>query len=294
MLTHHRLKVYEKALALGAGAAELSASWGRRIFALVQRSISWFAERVPTESAIAENALTTGRFSTTRWSTVALANDPSSPGACSALERLCQDYWPPLFAYALRQGRDFHSAQDFTQSFFSHFIERGYLRAADRTRGRFRTFLLTCFQHFLSHEWEKKRTAKRGGQFALVSWEEQSLAVEERAASSLESPPERQYDREWALAMMERALIRLRATYEKAGQTEVLAVLERFLHCDPAPGEYLQAANHLEVPERAVRVAVHRMRRKYGRLVRDEVQETVANEEDVDDEMRYLVELVSA
>src|SRR6188768_3188578 len=104
-----------------------------------------------------------GRFTTTRWSSVARANDPTAPEARAALERLCQDYWQPLFAFALRQGRDFHAAEDLTQAFFAHFFERGYMRAVDRTRGRFRTFLLTCFQHFLVHEWEKACAAKRGG-----------------------------------------------------------------------------------------------------------------------------------
>ena len=103
------------------------------------------------------------------------------------MERLCQDYWPALFAFALRQGRDSHTAQ----AFFAHFIERSYLHAADRTRGRFLTFLLTCFQHFLVHEWEKNHAAKRGGRFVLLSWEEQSEALESRAVAAAELRPER-------------------------------------------------------------------------------------------------------
>lgn len=233
------------------------------------------------------------RFATTRWSRVAIASDSSSPGARAALESLCQEYWPPLFAYTLRQGRDSHTAQDLTQSFFSHFIERGYLRAADRTRGRFRTFLLTCFQHFLVHEWEKNHAAKRGGQFVLLSWDEHSEALESRVASGTELPPERHYDREWALAVMERALARLQEEFSVAGRDQHFQVLGHFLHAEAAPGDYLEGATQLGLAHRAVKLAVHRMRRRYGRLVREEVRETVTSDSDVEDEMRYLVELVS-
>jgi len=244
--------------------------------------------------AISVSSDATGRFATTRWSKVAVAGDSSSPNARVALERLCQDYWPPLFAFALRQGYDTHSAQDLTQGFFAHFIERGYLRAADRTRGKFRTFLLTCFQHFIAHEWEKNRAAKRGGQFVLVSWEEHAAALESRAASAGQLQPERHYDREWGLAIMERALTRLRTEFDAAGRERHLMVLGSFLHAEAGPGEYLKAGDQLGLTERAVKLAVHRLRRRYGRLVRDEIRETVVSESDVEDEMRYLVELMSA
>jgi DNA-directed RNA polymerase specialized sigma24 family protein len=234
-----------------------------------------------------------GRFATTRWSTVAIASDASSPSARAALERLCQDYWPPLFAFALRQGRDFHTAQDLAQAFFAHFIERGYVRAADRTRGRFRTFLLTSFKHFLVHEWERDHAVKRGGQFIPLSWEEHCSLLESRAAAAPELQPERYYDREWALAIMERSLARLEAEFAAAGKERDFQLLSHFLHAEAVAGEYLEVASQLGVPDRAVKLAVHRLRRRYGRLVRDEVRETVASEGDVEDEMRYLVELMS-
>ncbi|MBI2928032.1 MAG: sigma-70 family RNA polymerase sigma factor [Verrucomicrobia bacterium] len=234
-----------------------------------------------------------GQFATTRWSTVTIAGDPSSPDARAALERLCQDYWPPLFAFARRKGHDFHTAQDLTQAFFAHFIERGYLRAADRTRGKFRTFLLTCFQHYLAHEWEKQQAAKRGGRFVLLSWDEHAAGLESRAASAAEARPEHHYDREWALAIMARALARLQTEFAAAGRERVFQIIGRFLHVEAAPGEYLAAATQLGVTDRAVKLAVHRLRRRYGRLVREEVRETVASEADVEDELRYLVELMS-
>jgi RNA polymerase sigma-70 factor (ECF subfamily) len=247
---------------------------------------------VHPETALACGDLA-GRFSTTRWSTVAIASNSSSPEARAALERLCQDYWPPLFVFALRQGNDSHTAQDLTQAFFAHFIERGYLRAADRTRGRFRTFLLTCFQHFLVHEWEKHHAAKRGGGFVLLSWEEHAAALESRAASITDLPLERHYDREWALAIMERALARLQAEFAAVGRDRYFKVLGHFLHAEAAPGEYLEASTQLGLTHRTFKLAVHRIRRRYGRLVREEIRETVASESDVEAEMRYLVELMS-
>ncbi len=232
-------------------------------------------------------------FRTTRWSRVAMANDPASPEAVAALECLCQDYWPPLFAFALRRGRDSHAAEDLTQAFFARFIERGYLKAADRTRGRFRTFLLTSFNHFLIHDWEKNRAVKRGGQFTLLSWDEHHDVLESRATATA-LPPERHYDREWALAVMERALAKLRDEFAASGREHQFAVLGRFLSSEAVTGEYAAAGKELGLTERAVKLAVHRIRRRYGRLMRDEVRETVADESDVQDEMRYLVELVSA
>jgi DNA-directed RNA polymerase specialized sigma24 family protein len=258
----------------------------------LQRRIGFYST-VPTES-LAAGKDREGRFFTTRWSWVAAACDSDSPQARSALERLCQAYWPPLYAFALRRGNDIHLAQDLTQSFFLHFIARGYLRAADRGRGRFRTFLLTCFQHFLVHEWEKTRAAKRGGRFELLSWDHDRESLESRVASTSELSPEKLYDLEWALAILERALARLREVYRSAGQVNVYDVLRPFLHSQPDPGDYLRAARQLNLPERAVRLAVHRLRRRYGRLVREEVRETVADASDLEDEMRYLVELISS
>lgn len=235
-----------------------------------------------------------GRFSTTCWSTVALACDTSSPEKRVALERFCQAYWPPLFAYVLRRGCDLHTAQDLTQSFFAHFIQRGYVRAADRNRGKFRTFLLTCFQHFLIHEWEKNGAAKRGGQFSLLSWDQHSAGLKLRAAISGGMPAEKHYDREWALAIMERALDRLRLEFCCDGRDQLFEVLRVFLQMEAATGDYDKVGKVLGLEPRAVKLAVHRMRRRYGRIVRDEVRRTVTNEADVAEELHYLVELISS
>lgn len=234
-----------------------------------------------------------GGFATTRWSTVAVAVNGNAQGARAALERLCEDYWRALFAFALRQGRDVHTAEDLTQAFFAHFLARGYLRAADRSRGRFRTFLLTCFQHFLAHEWEKRRAIKRGGRLKFLSYEDHRQALESRAAERPELGPARHYDREWALTIMERAWFRLEAEVSGDGRADQFRELSRFLQVEAGPGEYAAVAARLAWTDRAVKLGVHRLRRRYGRLVRDEVRETVADEGDVADELRYLVELMA-
>ncbi len=210
-----------------------------------------------------------------------------------ALERLCQDYWPPLFAFALRKGMDKPMAQDLTQAFFAHFLERGYLRAADRSRGRFRTFLLTCFQHFLIHEWEKSKAAKRGGRFVLLSWEDHAADLESRATNSVEPRPELRYDREWALIILDRALARLREDFNASGRRKQFELLGKFLHEESAPGEYTKVSAELAMSERAVKLTVHRLRRRFGRFVREEIRETVTTDADAKDEMRYLIEILS-
>jgi DNA-directed RNA polymerase specialized sigma24 family protein len=234
-----------------------------------------------------------GRFVTTRWATVTVAGDTSSPSMRAALERLCEDYWGPLVAYALRKGRDLHNAQDLTQAFFAHFIERGYLRAADRMRGKFRTFLLTCFQHFMIHEWEKERSARRGGQFTIVSWEEHDAAILSRIAAATDLTAERIYDREWAFAVTRRALLRLEEEFSASGRSEHFQVLGRFLYTEPVPGEYDTVASKLNLASGSVKLLVHRLRRRYGMFVREEVRQTLVNESDLEDELRYLVELLS-
>lgn len=232
-------------------------------------------------------------FQSTRWSSIAVAADSSDPEARQSLERLCQAYWPPLFAYALRQGRDIPSAQDLTQSFFAHFIERGYLRAADRARGRFRTFLLTCFQHFLIHEWEKTQALRRGGRFSLVSLEEHVHELETRAAEGAVASPEQLYDREWAMALLARALTRLSGEFAASGNERKYRVLSRFLDAEPGPGDYARAAEELGIHVRAVKLGVHRMRRRFGRLVRDEIRETVSTDADAQEEMQHLIKTMT-
>ncbi len=233
------------------------------------------------------------RFVTTRWSQIHLAGYGSEEEAAEALNSLCQAYWGPLYAFTCRLGHDSHQAKDFVQAFLLHFIEHGYLRAADRARGRFRTFLLTSFRHYLAHEWEKTRTLKRGGGFEIITWEEHHAALDSRLHSSPGVTPEFQFDHEWALTLLGRAFQRLEAEHAAADRQRSWEILGRFLHQEASTGDYERAAAELGCAHRTVKLSVHRLRRRLGRFVREEVRETVVSEADAADELDYLMGLIS-
>ncbi len=231
-------------------------------------------------------------FCTTHWTTVLRAGEPATPEGQAALERLCRGCWGPVYFFIRRLGHDEHDSRDLTQAFFAHFLERGYLRAADPRRGRFRSFLLASVKHFLSHEWEKARTLKRGGAVAFVSWDE---VVDESGPESGEQiTPEESYDRRWALALLQRALTRLREEFERDGKARQFAALKKFLGCEARAGDYESVASECEISVRAVTVAVSRLRQRFAELAREEVANTVANPDDVEEEFRYLVTLAGA
>ena len=241
---------------------------------------------------VLEGAASPSAFTTTHWSVVVAAGDVSSPQGRAALERLCRAYWQPLHAYLLRQGHTAHDAQDLTQEFFAHFLEKSYFRVADRARGRFRSFLLTALKHFVAHEWEKARAVKRGGRHSFISWEEQPEEMRASLASGADLPPERFYDQQWALTLLEQALARLRQESAANGKEQQFERLKTFLSNEPGEGAYAAAAAELGVSPGAVAVGVHRLRQRYGELVREEVANTVARREQIEDELRYLIELI--
>jgi RNA polymerase sigma-70 factor (ECF subfamily) len=225
-------------------------------------------------------------FATTRWSVVVAAGGPTGVDARAALETLCRTYWYPLYADARRRGADVHDAADLVQGFFAALVEKDWVADADPARGRFRAFVVTAFRHFASHEREKDRAAKRGGG-AVVSLDVAS--AESRLAMEVadDRSPDRAYERRFALTMLARALERVRA--ERPGDTELLPFVG-------GPGEarpYAEIAAARGVTESAVKVAVHRLRAHWREVVRAEVRETVADERDVDDEIRHLMDVVA-
>jgi RNA polymerase sigma-70 factor (ECF subfamily) len=226
-------------------------------------------------------------FRTTRWSLVLAAGRPRDAEAGEALSELCHGYWPPLYAYARRALPTIEDAQDATQAFFVHLLERNLPAAARRERGRFRSFLLAAFQHFLANRRTLARAAKRGGGRVPLSLD---FAAAERTAPqpiAADLPPDRAYDRAWALALLERVLARLRAEHDSAGRSAQFDALKGFLTAGD-DGSVAAAAEALEQPEATVRVAVHRLRKRYRALLRAEISETVAGPEEVDDEIRWL------
>ncbi len=227
-------------------------------------------------------------FVTTRWSVVLSARQDHSPEASAALEGLCRAYWFPLYAFVRRRGHAPHDAEDLTQEFFHRLIERRYLHAVDHRKGRFRTFLLAALEHFLANEWRRSRAQRRGGGQTPISIDEAAEQWYE-AAVAAGGTPERIYERRWALAFLDRVIGRLRAEMVSAGRGVHFDVLKPALTGDRLAGGYAALAVRLETSEAAVKMAISRLRQRYGELLREEITETVADPAEVEDELRALL-----
>jgi len=232
------------------------------------------------------------QFAATRWSIVLAAGHRSSPDSRRALESLCQTYWYPLYAYVRRRVPDVHEAQDLTQAFFASLLERNALEAADRERGRFRSFLLTAFKNFLADEWDKAKAQKRGGGRRAIRLNLQS--GESRYASEPvdDLSPERLYEKQWALTFLEHVLNRLRDEFIAKGKDGHFHALKPFLGGENDAESCANAAQTLGISEPAAKVAAHRFRRRYREILRAEIAETVAEPGEVDDEIRSLLTTV--
>lgn len=231
-------------------------------------------------------------FAETRWSVVLRAADTASPQAGEALAALCQAYWYPLYVFIRRQGHNPHDAQDLTQEFFARLIQSHFFAAADPKRGRFRSFLLASLKHFLQHEWEKARAQRRGGGRAILSLdaaEGESRYLLEPAQSA---NAERLFDRRWALTLLERVVERLRADYAASGKAELFDALKPALAGEQAGGSCASLAASLGMTEGAVKVAIHRLRQRYGALLREEISHTLASPDDVEGELRHLFDVL--
>jgi len=233
-----------------------------------------------------------GWFASTHWSVVLTAAQGDLRASSIALEKLCGVYWKPLFVFARSLGPNEHDAQDLTQAFFEQFLQKGYIRAADPRRGRFRSFLLTSFRHFLTKEWAKTRTAKRGAGLSFVSFEELTPGENAQLQSS-KLDPEAAYDHHWALRVFEVALGRLRAEFAEAGKEPQFDQLKTFLSRLGTKADYGIVAERCGMSEGAVAVAVRRLRVRYGELLRAEIANTVARPEDVEDELELLTKVLT-
>ena len=233
------------------------------------------------------------RFTTTHWSVVLEAARPESPGGAEAFARLYRDYWQPLYAYVRRRGRGPHEAEDLTQDFFVALLEKERLHGVERGGGRFRSFLLKSLQNFLANEWDRATARKRGGGGAFVPLD--GLDSESRfLADPSAGSPEAAFERSWALAVIGHALRSLEEEVRTAGRPELLTHLRPHLLGDRGGRSYAELAAELGLSEGAVKVTVHRLRRRYGEFLRAEVVRTVGSEADVADELRHLIRVVSA
>lgn len=216
------------------------------------------------------------------------ASDARHPQCREALGELCGTYWFPAYAFVRRRGFAADEALDLTQGFFSRLLEKGTLRSATRERGRFRSFLLASLRHFVINEWERGRAAKRGGGMVVSAVDAHEAERRLREVADESASPERSFERRWAMTVLEQAHGRLRAEVEQSAHPERARRLLGFLTGEAPSTPYGQVATELDMSESAVKVAVHRLRRRYGVLLREEVARTVDRPDRVDDELRYL------
>ena len=227
-------------------------------------------------------------FTTTHWSVVLSARE-TSPDAEKSLQALCRAYWPPLYTYIRRRGHGEHDAQDLTQEFIVQLLAKKFLANVSPHRGRFRSFLLASLKNFLASEHRRATAAKRGGGVPLIPLdadpEENFLGAE----PATHTTPETVFERRWAIALMERAFAKLREELTVAGKAAQFDRLKGYLESDAGRGDYTVAARDLKMSSVAVGVAVHRLRQRFGELIRREIADTVASPEEIDDEMRHLI-----
>jgi len=231
-------------------------------------------------------------FSTTHWSLVLRAGGPETLESKDALEQLCRTYWYPLYAYVRRQGQSPENACDLTQEFFARLIEKRFLRLANPERGRFRTFLLSSLKNFLITAWTKARAEKRGGKHTLLSLSEQDAEGRYLAEPADNLTPERIYERQWATTLLQAVLERLRESYVAGGKSALFDALSPYVWSEPVQNGYASLALQLALTEGATRVAMHRMRETFRLLLRQEVASTVEFSNEVDNELRYLVQVL--
>ncbi len=226
-------------------------------------------------------------FVTTHWSVVLSARDHELPQSAVALEQLCVAYWYPLYAHARWLGNSPPDAEDLTQEFFARLLEKNYLDAVEQERGRFRTFLLVIFKRFIAEQWHRGQAQKRGSGKVAVPFDTELAERLYQNDSSATLPAEKLYEQRWALALLEKAMARLRAEFEASGKADEF---ERLKGC--------LTVNRREIPagenaDGAARVAAHRLRKRFRQVFREEIAHTVARPEDVDEELRHLLEALA-
>jgi DNA-directed RNA polymerase specialized sigma24 family protein len=233
-------------------------------------------------------------FHTTCWTLVQAAAVMPTEDSRRALATLCQTYWHPVYAFIRRNGHDGEQSEDLTQGFFALLLEKNYLLDADRERGRFRSFLLTAVKHFLANEWDREHTQKRGGGQLSISIDAVEAEKWYVPAVVEEATPERLFERRWALSLLEHVVSRLRAEFVVAGKAEQFEKLSVFLTGDSEDPNYKELAEEMGLSPGALRMSVHRIRRTYRRLLREEIAQTVSTPEEIDAEIRFLLSNLSA
>jgi RNA polymerase sigma-70 factor (ECF subfamily) len=227
-------------------------------------------------------------FVTTHWSVVLQAGADDSIASASALERLCQTYWYPLYVFVRRKGHSPHDAQDLTQEFFARFLEKKYVALADQGRGKFRTFLLRSLEHFLINEWQKGQAAKRGGTHRVISWDEDEVEQRYLAERANGEAPDKVFEKRWAMSVLEQVMVHLRQEFSEPDKQELFDSLKQSIWGETSTVSYETIGAKLRMTEGAVKIAAHRLRQRYRELLRAEVAQTVGSSAEVDEELKYL------
>jgi len=227
-------------------------------------------------------------FATTHWSVVLAAKQGDSSESAAALEKLCRTYWYPLYAYLRRRGCDEHDAQDLTQGFFAQLLERRSIQGVEREKGKFRSFLLASLNYFLADQRDRASAQKRGGGRQVLSLDTQEAEQRYCLEPADERSPEKIFERQWAMTLLDQVLARLTQEFSDAGKLELFQRLQPFLVEGTGEETYAGVAQAVGMTEEAVKKAVQRMRRRYHQLFREEIAQTVASPAEVDEELRHL------
>ena len=229
-------------------------------------------------------------FPATRWTLIVRAGQQGSPAADGALAELCAAYWYPVYAFVRRMGHSSDESLDLTQEFFARFLEKRPFTQADPAKGRFRSFLLTCAKRFLADQADRRRAAKRGAPVVPLDSEDAEQRYSRRLMN--EQTPERLFEREWALTLIARVNQNVREAFAREGRADYFDRLKQFLPGDTESLPYSDLAVQLGTTEGALKVAVHRLRRRYREMFRTEISRLVSEPDQVDDEVRHLLAIL--
>jgi RNA polymerase sigma factor (sigma-70 family) len=236
------------------------------------------------------------QFHTTRWTLVMVSAQSQAAGGKAALSELCRIYWYPLYSFVRRRGSSPHDAQDLTQGFFLHLLEHRALTQVDRLKGKFRSFLLASFQNYLSNEAQRARSLKRGKEYEFVSLDWESAENRYRLEPADYLTAEKIYDARWAMTLLNHVMLALESSYAAEGKTSTFQALEIFLRFGdsrPSPS-YEELSEKLGVSIGGVKTLVHRLRKRYSQMLRDEVARTVSDPADIDNEIHALCDALIA
>jgi DNA-directed RNA polymerase specialized sigma24 family protein len=232
-------------------------------------------------------------FATTHWSIVAQSALTDAPEAANALAQLCETYWPPIYSFIRRRGYAPADAKDLTQSFFAHFLQNKAYARTNSLNGKFRSFVLASVKNFLADNWDHDHAARRGGGFQLISFDQETAEAFYDAASASDSTAERLFELRWAKSLTAGALDSLREEVRSEGKLNLFEQLQNFLTGGSVLPSYDEASTRMDLPRATVKTHVHRLRQRYREIVRREISRTVSSPHEVDEELRYLCDVLA-